>query len=62
MSTCILSEVGGLVSEGGCKSVVVQQNGQMGASWCCCAAAAAGQIEKPRTYFFGASILFLYDT
>ena len=32
MSTRILNEVGGTVSERGCISVVVQQNGLMGAS------------------------------
>ena len=32
MSTCILNEVGVMVSELGCIYVAVQQDGQMGAS------------------------------
>ena len=50
MSTCILNEVGGTVSERGCVSVVVQQDGQMlhhGSA--ALLSQVRGQSETPRT-------------
>ena len=62
MSPCILNEVGGTVSERGCISVVVQEDGETGASRYCCAVLLLVRARSPALFRSFDLVRMTHDT